>query len=222
MAYETFDLYVRPDDGWVLVATDPTDLLLRPENHHPWFLAVTPGTVPNTTSIQATGSIVFAGLPTAADTVTVGNTEYTFVAAPSDPNDILIGANAEETRDNLLAAINGAAGEGTLYGTGTVANAEATGAASSTDTIDLTARVSGTGGNDIALSEDADNVTVSGAALSGGAEPLIGVPMGRGNDNARDGFTVTGGLTGTVYVRLRDPIASSPGARMRFGVIRNQ
>jgi hypothetical protein len=222
MAYETFDLYVRPEEGWVEVAADPDNLLIRPENHHPWFLAVTDGSAPQTTSSQATGSIVFAGLPLDTETVTVGDTTYTFVAALAAANDILIGSDAEETRDNLLAAINGAAGEGTLYGTGTVANVGATGAATGLDTIDLTSVRSGTAGNDIALSEAATNVTVSGAALTGGAEPLIGLPFGRGNDNARDGFEVNGAIVGNVYIRIRDPIASTPGARMRFGVIRNQ
>lgn len=40
MAYGTVDFAVRPEDGWVLVATAPDAVIVRPVEHHPWWLAV--------------------------------------------------------------------------------------------------------------------------------------------------------------------------------------
>ncbi len=52
---------------------------------------------------------------TANDTVSVGGVTFTFVASPTNPGDVDIGANVDGTRANLAAAINGGAGAGTTY-----------------------------------------------------------------------------------------------------------
>lgn len=52
---------------------------------------------------------------TANDTVSVGGVTFTFVASPTNPGDVDIGANVDGTRANLAAAINGGAGAGTAY-----------------------------------------------------------------------------------------------------------
>lgn len=52
---------------------------------------------------------------TANDTVTIGGVVFTFVASPTNPGDIDIGANVDGTRANLAAAINAGAGAGTAY-----------------------------------------------------------------------------------------------------------
>lgn len=46
MAVATTDFYIRPEDDWVLVATDPTFLNVRPSGFHPWWVAVTAGGAP--------------------------------------------------------------------------------------------------------------------------------------------------------------------------------
>lgn len=46
MAFDTTDLYIRPEDGWVLVATNPAYLMIKPENFHPWWVAVTAAGAP--------------------------------------------------------------------------------------------------------------------------------------------------------------------------------
>lgn len=66
----------------------------------------------------------FAAEPLAGgttETVTIGSTVYTFVTtATSVPYTVEISAvNASGTIDNLIAAVNAAAGAGTVYGTGT-------------------------------------------------------------------------------------------------------
>lgn len=46
MAAATNDIYIRPEDGWVLVATNPTYLNIRPDNFAPWYVAVTAAGAP--------------------------------------------------------------------------------------------------------------------------------------------------------------------------------
>lgn len=53
--------------------------------------------------------------PTANDTVTINGVVFTFVATPTLPGDVDLGAAADTTRANLTAAINGGAGAGTAY-----------------------------------------------------------------------------------------------------------
>lgn len=82
-----------------------------------------------TESIQATGTLTVTGGPNAIlnnDTVTLGAITYTFKTALTPAaNEVLIGANDTAALNNLVAAITGGPGSGTLYGAGTVANATA-------------------------------------------------------------------------------------------------
>lgn len=104
-----------------------------------------------------------------ADTVTVGDEVYTIQAALVDaPNNVLEGATANDTVDNLVAAINGAAGAGTTYGTGTPVNALATAANGGGDTLDATAVEPGTIGNAVVTLESSANASWGGGTLSGG------------------------------------------------------
>lgn len=122
-------------------------------------------------AVQATGTFTLTGNPSASDTVSVNSDQYTFVSAldsaGGSANEVLIGATASDTIDNLIAAINGAAGEGTLYGTGTVASTLITAAAASGDALTATAILAGTSGNAI-------TTTDSGSAGAWGAGMLAG------------------------------------------------
>jgi hypothetical protein len=91
-------------------------------------------------------------------------------------NDVLIGVNAEATIDNLVAAINHAAGEGTTYGNGTIANTYVSAAKSTSSTMTATAKVKGVSGNLVALAENLTNGSwASGATfLSGGVDGTVG------------------------------------------------
>ena len=121
--------------------------------------------------IASQGVVTFSGQPSDTQTITIGATTYEFVASLVGANDVLIGASTAATLANLVAAVNGAAGEGTTYGTGTVANASATAVATSGTVITLTAITAGTAGNSIALSETASNVTVT--AFAKGADSKV-------------------------------------------------
>lgn len=86
-------------------------------------------------------------------------------------NEILIGASAAATLDNVKSAVNASAGEGTVYSTGTTANAQAT-ATTNTDTTQLFEAVdAGASGNSVVLTESSTHITVSGSGtLEAGAD----------------------------------------------------
>lgn len=113
-------------------------------------------------------ALTFSGTGTADDTVTIGGIIYKLVAAPADPYDVDIGADAAGTAANLAAAINGGAGEGTVYGTDTPAHpfvsASVAGAV-----VTISAKQVGDGGNGITVSESG-----TGASFAGGATALSG------------------------------------------------
>jgi flagellin len=113
------------------------------------------------------------GQPANNDTVTVGSgagVTYTFkTTLTGAANEILIGATATASLANLTAAVNGAAGAGVAYGTGTIANADVS-AVATASTVTFTAKVSGTGGNAFVSTEASANLGFSsGATLAGGA-----------------------------------------------------
>lgn len=123
--------------------------------------------------VKASGTITVSNNAnvSATDTVTVGATTLEFVASDPAAGEVEIGANAGETRDNLLAALQAvAADEGVAV------------AASSTAAITVTALAEGTAGNAIALAKDCDGVTVSGSGtLASGVNRVLGTPAPAGS-----------------------------------------
>ncbi len=116
----------------------------------------------------------FAANPTAADTVTIDGVVYTYRASvATTANEILIGATLTDTRNNLVAAINGAAGGGSTYGSATVANPRVGATASSTNAVTAAARAKGTNGNAYAVAESGSQTSWAGGAvaLTGGVDP---------------------------------------------------
>jgi len=124
--------------------------------------------------------------PAAGDLVVVGDITYQFVSSltvdrghgQSDPleipNRILIGANADTTLGNLVAAINGAAGEGTKYSYGTVVNPKVSAAAVGSHASVMTAKALGVVGNAIAKSETSSHLDWdgTGAVFTGGLDSV--------------------------------------------------
>lgn len=125
--------------------------------------------------IFATGELTLTANPSATETVTLGSTTYEFVSSLSSANDVLIGADANESLQNLAAAINGGTGEGVVYGTGTVANADAGAEWLGAQQLRATAAVQGAAGNSVASTETLANGSWTGATLSGGAD----IPAGQ-------------------------------------------
>jgi hypothetical protein len=126
--------------------------------------------------VKATQVLTASGVFTDGETVTAGDVTYTMVAALSSPavrNEVLIGANTAAALDNLKSAINGSAGAGTTYSTGTVANPQVT-ATTNTDTAQtVEAYTVGTAGNAIVTTETCANASWGAATLASGAEPSL-------------------------------------------------
>lgn len=121
----------------------------------------------------ATGTLTLTGNAADTETVVIAGRTYTFqtVLTNVDGN-VLIGATASDSLDNLIAAINLAAGAGTTYAAATTANTSVTAAAGAGDTMVVTAIVEGPAGGLITTTETvtgtwaAAKLTGSGATAS--------------------------------------------------------
>lgn len=220
MAYQTLDFYIKKGDGWTNIATNAAFLHVRPSTFSPWALAVTASGAPASVA-RASGTITFAANPTAGETVTINGQAYTFVSALTAAFDVLIGALAENTLDNLVAAINDSGVEGTDYGTGTTQHPDVTAVKDSATQITVYAKIPGSDGNSITLAEtSATAVTVSGANLTGGSDEVHGIIFkGLHANSDENEYRFQGTSSGDVYVRA---LHDSGPDKMHFGVIRDQ
>lgn len=176
VAGDTIDFMVLPKDVRILDvivdvidpgATD-MDFMLH--------LASLPGGK-TTFDVQATGTLTGTTIA-AADTVDINGVEYTFVDTLTDdpapvPYEVLVGASDSDSLDNLIAAINGAAGAGTLYGAGTVAHPDVTAAAGAGDTMVVTAIVGGLAGNAVTTTAALTSGDFAAATLTGGSGRIL-------------------------------------------------
>lgn len=101
--YKLFNMsngFTNADDqlrrGWQVVPLADFDYMITPEVEREQVLAL-------------------ATNPTANDTVTVKGVTFTFVASPTTAGHVDIGGDADTSRANLAAAINGGSGAGTAY-----------------------------------------------------------------------------------------------------------
>lgn len=122
--------------------------------------------------VKATGVLTSSDVFTDGEQVVIGTVTYTMVDALSGASyEVLIGASAAASLDNLKSAINASAGAGTTYGTGTVANPHGV-ATTNTDTAQTFefSRV-GVEGNSIATTTTAADVAWGAPTLENGANP---------------------------------------------------
>ncbi|NJL53730.1 hypothetical protein HC928_00395 [bacterium] len=120
--------------------------------------------------VQATGTLTFTGNALSNETVVIGGKTYTFQGSLTNADgNVLIGANAAASRNNLLAAINLGSGGGTTYAAATVLHPSVRAAAGVGDTLVVTAKVAtGAAGNTIATTETLTNGSWGAATLVGG------------------------------------------------------
>jgi flagellar hook protein FlgE len=132
----------------------------------------------STGGTAARGTLTVTGDAAANDTVTIGNTTYTFVTSlsSSTPNQVLINGEAG-TLTNLADAINGTGTAGVNYSTGTTSVSSVTATASATG-LSLTASQSGTSG---------DTITTTSTWGSFGAGTLTGGVAGSSTGGSADG-----------------------------------
>ena len=159
----TNNFNIAPSDGWVQIASAYNFIRVSGFPHtHPYYL-YSGASAPSLLATPATGSVIFAGgVPTAGQTVTIGSETYTFRAARALPFEVTIGVDATATGANLVTAL----GIDSQLVTGV----------NTTGTVALTSKAKGAAAN-YTLSENADNTTVSGAAMTGGTDPVQGVLM---------------------------------------------
>ena len=121
--------------------------------------------------VAATGTFTLTGQPADTETINVGGKTYTFQTVLTDVDgNVLIGATASDSLDNLIAAVNLAVGAGTLYANSTTANVFVSAAAGAGDAMDVTALTAGTAGNSLATTDTIANGSWGGATLSGGVD----------------------------------------------------
>lgn len=128
----------------------------------------------NATAINgalATGVLTASGVFQNNETVTIGGKVYKFVDALSEtatPYEVLIGAAAADSLDNLKSAINGTAGAGTTYGEGTPVHPQVT-ATTNTDTAQtVQARDMAVTNGSIGTTETCANVAWGATTLASG------------------------------------------------------
>jgi len=161
-------------------------------------------------AVAASGKLVSTGTAVEdGEKVIIGATVYTFKTTlstdPAVPYEVLIGASATAQMTNLVAAIMGNEGEGTTYGTGTVAHPTVTAAIADTDDIDLTAKTKGVAGNLIATTDDSAELSWGSeeVALVGGIDGTVGVA----NETCADGSyiyhtPVANGISGNSWRQI--------------------
>ena len=107
-------------------------------------------------AVAAFGAIAFPVLPTAADTLTVGSTTYTFSASATSGTTIHISSTIEATINDLVVA---------LGSNSAVANVQFV---SGHNILFLQAATAGSAGNSSALTTTSTSIKVSAATLLGG------------------------------------------------------
>jgi hypothetical protein len=125
-----------------------------------------------TAAAQAAAVLTTTSTFSAGETVTIGPIIYTIVSALAHAYDVLIGAagSASITLDNLKAAINGAAGAGTLYGTGTAAHPQVAATTKTSAALTLQALIPSSAGNAIATTATTANATFAAGTMAGGVD----------------------------------------------------
>ncbi len=173
--------------------------------------------------VAATGTLTLTGNVSSGQSVTIGvgtgQKVYPFVNTidgGSGTNEVKVGATASESLDNLIAAINGGTGSGTLYGPPTVAHTQVTAAAGAGDTMVVTAKLedqTGTFGNTIVTSETLTNGAWGAATLTGGedADPV---------DEATTG-DILNGTNNVTTIASGETALSDPAKEFSFTVNNN-
>lgn len=119
--------------------------------------------------IAAQGSVSFSGNPADGDSVTVGETTYTFKTEMAAANDIKLGSSQSDSISTLVKVVNGTGASGTDYYAGTTTPNASASAVSSGSEVTVSAKTAGAAGNSVALAVTGSVMSVSGSTLEGGA-----------------------------------------------------
>lgn len=118
---------------------------------------------------RAVGSLTSSGVFVNTQTVIVGGKTYTTLTTLTGADgEVLIGASAAATLQNLFDAINLTGTPGTQYAAAMTLNAQVRAKTVSATVLVVESKVGGTVGNLIASTETQSNVAWGAAVLSGG------------------------------------------------------
>jgi hypothetical protein len=128
-------------------------------------------------AVAAIGSLSGMSLTTnglGTNNVTIGSYTYKFVNKLTNtvPNQVAIASTFGGTMSNLIAAIDHAAGAGTLYSSVSVSNAFVTAGPLSNNVVNVTAITNGAADNSIATTVVSTNLFWSAATLLGGSNAV--------------------------------------------------
>ncbi len=193
----TVNYSIEPSDGWVQVATAPKFVRASGFPHTQPYYVYAGASSPPLVTAPGHGTVTFAtGVPTAAETVLVGSETYTFRATRTVPFEVTIGVDNATTAANFKTAVNT---DSTIVA--------ATGAS---NVITLTSLLFGASYN-YTLSETATNVSVSGAAFTGGVDIVQGVLV------AHHPLKINVTMTENLYARVVTP--QRDGQKFRLDVL---
>lgn len=168
------------------------------------------------TGVKATGTLTSTDVFSDGETVNIEGVTYTFKTALSNPAqayEVLIGANAAASFDNLKLAINQGStayptaaddsGVGSTWSTGTVRHPLVTATTNANDSQVVEARDFGTRANEYSTTETCANASWGATKLSGGVanvedEVLLGANLAASLDNLKSAINNTG-TEGTDY-----------------------
>lgn len=110
------------------------------------------------------------------ETVTIGSRVYTMktaLTASTTANEVLIGAAATNSLDNLKSAINGSAGGGTTYGSLTAPHNQVTAGTKTASTLEVNPTDSAVTNASIATTETCANASWGAATVASGVRAVI-------------------------------------------------
>ena len=135
--------------------------------------------------VRAAGVLTLTGQPLNNETVVISGKTYTFETVLTDVDgNVLIGATASDSIDNLVAAINLDSGSGSLYAASTTEQTDVDASAGGGDTMDVLAQTGGTTGDSITTTETLTDGSFGGATLTGGANAHLKGKAARDNLDA--------------------------------------
>ncbi len=177
--------------------------------------------IPTITQATAQAFLVFVANANAGDTVKIGEETYTFKSTVAAEYDVLLGASAADSADNLFAALTSTGTSGTTYGEGTVANPIIDAALSSrtfelaSPVIKLVAVTFGAVYNTVPVSESTSNARMTW--LYDVADIGHTTTTFRGGANQTFNNTITGDATWLEFEDRFTDIMRSPVVNDSFG-----
>ena len=153
---------------------------------------------------KAAGVLTLTGQPLNTETVTIEGVVYTFQTTLTDVDgNVLIGADEDESLNNLINAIGLTGTPGTDYALSMTINTDFTAVAGAGTTMDLTSIIYGTGANALTTVETLTNGAFGAVTLEGATTSASGTI-----DNLIAGINLAAGA-GTTYATSMTTAAES-------------